>query len=195
MNTCEWAKQDRLVHCHHTGEPHDHSPHSPNLSRSTREALFRMIMLENVAWVLIAVCDCMSLSSFTKVCVFEQYHPHHKQVRPFLFIWEGSESHKPPCRSVCCCLSQPSFKYVWHLCSPYKWLLAVFPTSKIKVEASETTPMASQCAHLFGCVTCLWLFWMENRLLAECKKKTNRKQILGRVATMFICIEYFKLQN
>lgn len=132
-----------------------------------------MIMLGNVAWVLLAFPfvtasvapparlhfqTCKSVC----VCVFDLYHPHHKQVRSFLFIWEGSESHKPSCRSVCCCLSQPSFKYVLHLCSPYKWLLAgVFPTSKRKVKASETTLMASQCTHLFWCVICLLLFWME----------------------------------
>lgn len=27
VNTCEWAIQDRLVHCHHIGVPHDHPPH------------------------------------------------------------------------------------------------------------------------------------------------------------------------
>lgn len=36
------------------------------------------------------------------MCVI--YHACHKQVRSSLFIWEGSESRKPSCRSSCCCL-------------------------------------------------------------------------------------------
>lgn len=47
------------------------------------------------------------------MCVM--HHACYKQVKSFLFIWEGSESRKPSCRSCSCCL-----------CSLHLNLLSIF---------------------------------------------------------------------
>lgn len=82
MNTCEWAIQGRLVHCHHTGEPHDHPPHRPNLSLGAREAI-----IWNYAWkcrmgfmslsVLSASVSSSGQVAFPKVWVL--HHHRHEQ--------------------------------------------------------------------------------------------------------------------
>lgn len=125
------------MHCHHIGESHDHPPHSPNLSQSTREAIIsndhaRKSGISFISLSLLHVPRFFRPSQCVYVCVSPEalcvlayglYHPHYKKVRSFLFIREGSSSHKPSCRSVCCCcFLQPSFKSVWYLCSPYNWL-------------------------------------------------------------------------
>lgn len=85
--------------------------------------LSRMITLGNVARTLLALLFA-SASPPAHVYLFASYHHHHhhRRVRSFLFIGEGSESRKPSCRSVLLSPLQPSFKSVWHLCSPYDWL-------------------------------------------------------------------------
>lgn len=135
MNTCEWAIQGRLVHCHHIGESHDHPPHSPNLSQSTREAI-----IENhhawkcgIGFIGFSLCVCLCFSPIATV--------HFQNLVCCIISTTNVSGHS--CLSgrgqkvvnlhVCCCLTRPSFKSVWHLCSPYKWLLlGVLPTSKKK---------------------------------------------------------------
>lgn len=61
------------------------------------------------------------------------YRPLLKRGRSFLFIWEGSESPKPSCRSVCCCLGSlhlNMFGIFVHLSSDSEW--EFFLTSKEK---------------------------------------------------------------
>lgn len=109
VNTCEWAIQDRLVHCHHTGEPHNHPPHPKpqskckggNYLRNPAQAV-RVFISRFILDCSFSSIEAAALSAGARVCVI--YHACHKQVRSSLFIWEGSESRKPSCRSSCCCL-------------------------------------------------------------------------------------------
>lgn len=109
MNTCEWAIQDRLVHCHHTGEPHNHPPHPKphskckggNYLRNPAQAV-RVFISRFILDCSFSSIEAAALNAGARVCVI--YHACHKQVRSSLFIWEGSESRKPSCRSSCCCL-------------------------------------------------------------------------------------------
>lgn len=79
-----------------------------------------------MGFISLSVCLSFSpsQSTFTKVCVIG-YHPHHKRVRSFLFIREGSESRKPSCRSMFCCLYSlhlNMFGIFVHLTSDFLWV-------------------------------------------------------------------------
>ena len=101
-----------------------------------------------MGFISLFICESLSFSSnkiaFPKLCVLSD--PNCKQVRSPLFIWEESESHKPSCWSSVLQSPRPSFKYVWHLCSPYKRLVgrSFCLTSKIKAKASENSLTAWQ---------------------------------------------------
>lgn len=117
MNTCEWAIQDRLVHCHHIGEPHDHPPHPKPWPKYKGGYYFRQPCSGNKDLYELVQFWLLNWDSSPKhvgACMCVMHHAFYKQVKSFLFIWEGSESRKPSCRSWCC------------LCSLHLNLLSIF---------------------------------------------------------------------